>query len=108
MSIQLTESAARHIEKELAKKPEAKGFRVGTRKAGCTGFAYVVDYATEITDNDEVFESRGVKIVVDRDSLPLLDGLELDFVTTNLINQGFEFHNPNIKEQCGCGESFSV
>jgi len=68
----------------------------------------VVDYATEITDNDEVFESRGVKIVVDRDSLPMLEGLEVDFVTTNLLNQGFEFHNPNVKDTCGCGESFSV
>jgi Iron-sulfur cluster assembly accessory protein len=108
MSIQLTESAAKHIAKELAKKPEALGFRLGTKKAGCTGFAYVVDYATEITDNDEVFESRGVKIVVDRDSLPMLEGLEVDFVTTNLLNQGFEFHNPNVKDTCGCGESFSV
>ena len=108
MSIQLTESAAKHIAKELAKKPEVLGFRLGTKKAGCTGFAYVVDYATEITDNDEVFESQGVKLVVDRDSLPMLEGLEIDFVTTNLINQGFEFHNPNVKEQCGCGESFSV
>ncbi len=108
MSIQLTESAAKHISKELAKKPEALGFRLGTKKAGCTGFSYVVDYATEITDNDEVFESRGIKIVVDRDSLPMLEGLEVDFVTTNLLNQGFEFHNPNVKETCGCGESFNV
>ncbi|HHH13227.1 MAG TPA: iron-sulfur cluster assembly accessory protein [Thiolapillus brandeum] len=108
MSIQLTESAAKHIAKELVKKPEALGFRLGTKKAGCTGFAYVVDYATEITDNDEVFESRGIKIVVDRDSLPMLEGLEVDFVTTNLLNQGFDFHNPNVKETCGCGESFNV
>ncbi len=108
MSIQLTESAAKHISKELSKKPEALGFRLGTKKAGCTGFSYVVDYATEITDNDEVFESRGIKIVVDRDSLPMLEGLEVDFVTTNLLNQGFEFHNPNVKETCGCGESFNV
>ncbi len=108
MSIRLTESAASHIQKELAKHPEALGFRLGTKKAGCTGFSYVVDYATEITDNDEVFESRGVKVVVDRDSLPMLEGLEVDFVTTNLLNQGFEFHNPNVKETCGCGESFNV
>ncbi len=108
MSIRLTENAARHIAKELAKQPQAVGFRLGTKKAGCTGFAYVVDYATEITDNDEVFESQGIKIVVDRDSLPMLEGLEVDFVTTNLLNQGFEFHNPNVKNTCGCGESFSV
>ena len=108
MSIRLTENAASHIKKELAKKPEAVGFRLGAKKSGCTGFAYVVDYATEITDNDTVFESNGVKVVVDRDSLPMLEGLELDFVKTNLLNQGFEFHNPNVKDTCGCGESFSV
>ena len=68
----------------------------------------MVDYATEITDNDAVFESNGIKVVVDRDSLPMLEGLELDFVKTNLLNQGFEFHNPNVKDTCGCGESFSV
>ncbi len=108
MSIQLTERAAEHIKKELAKKPEAVGFRLGTKKSGCTGFSYVVDYATEITDNDEVIESQGVKVVVDRDSLPMLEGLKLDFVTNNLLNQGFEFHNPNVKDTCGCGESFNV
>ena len=68
----------------------------------------MVDYATEITDNDAVFESNGIKVVVDRDSLPMLEGLELDFVKTNQLNQGFEFHNPNVKDTCGCGESFSV
>lgn len=108
MSIQLTESAASHVKKMLATQEKAIGLRLGTRKSGCTGFSYVVDYAEEVGDNDEVLESRGVKLVVDRDSLPMLEGMEVDFVTTNLLNQGFEFHNPNVKEQCGCGESFSV
>lgn len=108
MSIQLTESAASHVKKMLATQEKAIGLRLGTKKSGCTGFSYVVDYAEEVGDNDEVLESRGVKLVVDRDSLPMLEGMEVDFVTTNLLNQGFEFHNPNVKEQCGCGESFSV
>jgi len=108
MSIHLTESAASHVKKMLATQEKAIGLRLGTKKSGCTGFSYVVDYAEEVGDNDEVLESRGVKLVVDRDSLPMLEGMEVDFVTTNLLNQGFEFHNPNVKEQCGCGESFSV
>ena len=108
MSIQLTANAAQHVKKMLAQQPDAIGLRLGTKKSGCTGFAYVVDYAKDIGEQDQVFETEGVKVVVDNDSLPMLDGLRVDFVTTNLLNQGFEFHNPNVKNQCGCGESFSV
>ena len=108
MSIQLTANAAQHVKKMLAQQPGAIGLRLGTKKSGCTGFAYVVDYAKDISEQDHVFESEGVKVVVDDESLPMLDGLEVDFVTTNLLNQGFEFHNPNVKNLCGCGESFSV
>lgn len=108
MAISLTESAARHVEKMLAQRPQGVGLRLGTKKSGCTGFAYVVDYADEVGDNDRVFESHGVKVVVDTDSLPLLDGMTIDFVKTNILNEGFDFINPNIKEMCGCGESFSV
>jgi iron-sulfur cluster assembly protein len=84
------------------------GLRVGARKSGCTGFAYEVDYAETVEAGDIVFESHGVKVVVDSDSLPMLDGMTIDFVKTNILNEGFDFINPNIKEMCGCGESFSV
>ncbi len=107
MAIQLTESAAEHVHKMLEKQP-GLGLRLATRKSGCTGFAYVVEYADEITENDQVFESHGVKVVVDTASLPMLDGMTVDFVQQNVLNQGFEFINPNVKNMCGCGESFSV
>src|SRR5690554_3271191 len=108
MSIQLTQSAAKHIEKMLAKRGKGIGLRLGTKKSGCSGYAYLVDYADEVGADDEVFESRGIKVVIDRKSLPILEGMELDFVKNNLMNEGFEFRNPNVKDSCGCGESFSV
>ncbi len=108
MSIQLTENAATHVKKMLAEKEGAMGLRLGTKEAGCTGFAYVVDYTDAIGKDDQVFESHGVKIVVDAESLPRIDGLVVDFVKNNLLNEGFEFHNPNVKNTCGCGESFAV
>ena len=108
MAIQLTESAARHVEKMLAKRGKGIGLRLGTKKSGCSGYAYLVDYADEVGAEDEVFESAGVKVVVDRKSLPMLEGMEIDFVKNNLVNEGFEFRNPNVKDSCGCGESFSV
>jgi iron-sulfur cluster assembly protein len=108
MAIQLTEAAARHVAGQLAKRGMGEGLRIRTKKSGCTGFAYVVDFADSIDAADHVFESHGVKLVVDDKSLPNLDGMVVDFVKTNLLNEGFEFRNPNIKETCGCGESFSV
>lgn len=108
MAIQLTENAARHVRKMMRDRPQSTGLRLGAKKSGCTGFAYVVDYADGIGDNDRVFESNGVKLVVNGDSLPMLDGMTVDFVKTNILNEGFDFINPNIKEMCGCGESFSV
>jgi len=108
MAVELTESAAQHVSQMLAKRGAGLGLRLGTKKAGCSGFAYVVDYADEIGDNDAVFESHGVKVIVDRDSLPLVDGTVIDFVRNSILNQGFEFRNPNVKNTCGCGESFSV
>ena len=108
MAIELTESAARHVRKMLAGRPQAMGIRVGARKSGCTGFAYVIDYANAAQEGDQLFESRGVKVVVDAESLPLLDGMTVDFVRENILNEGFDFINPNVKEMCGCGESFSV
>jgi len=108
MSIQLTEAAARHVAAEIAKRGAGEGLRVSTKKSGCTGFAYVVDYADHVDADDKVFESHGVKVVVDPETLPQLSGMVIDFVKTNLLNEGFEFRNPNVKEMCGCGESFSV
>jgi iron-sulfur cluster assembly protein len=108
MAIELTEAAARHVSQELAKRGKGEGLRVGTKKSGCTGFAYVVDYADDIGADDHVYESHGVRVVVDDKSLPNIDGMVIDFVKTNLLNQGFEFRNPNVKNECGCGESFSV
>ena len=108
MSIQLTESAAQHVERMLQKRGSGLGLRLATRKSGCSGFAYVVDYADAVGEQDVLLESRGVKLVVDRSSLAQLDGMEVDYLTSNALNQGFEFRNPNIKATCGCGESFSV
>jgi iron-sulfur cluster assembly protein len=108
MSVQLTEAAARHIEKMLEKRGSGLGLRLGTRVSGCTGFAYTVDYADEIREDDLVFESFGVKVIVDLGSLGNLDGTTIDYQRTNAINSGFEFNNPNVDDTCGCGESFSV
>ncbi len=107
MAIQLTESAALHVRKMLSKQPGI-GLRLSTKKSGCTGFAYVVEFADEIHADDRVFESNGVKVVVNNSSLPMLDGMTVDFVQQNVLNQGFEFINPNVTNMCGCGESFSV
>jgi iron-sulfur cluster assembly protein len=108
MAIQLTHEAADHVKSLLAKRSQALGMRIATKKSGCTGFAYEVDYVEEIMPDDEVFESHGVKVVVDKESLPMLDGMKVDFVKSSLLNEGLEFINPNVKEMCGCGESFSV
>lgn len=83
------------------------GLRVGVRKTGCSGYAYVIDYADSVGSEDVVFEDDGVKVVVDSDSLALIDGTEVDFIKDGL-NEAFKFRNPNVKGECGCGESFSI
>lgn len=108
MAIQLTEAAARHVEEQLAKRGAGSGLRIGTKKSGCSGFAYVIDYADETQPDDLEFESFGVKVVVDAASLPLLEGTVIDYIKMNALNEGFEFRNPNAKNECGCGESFST
>jgi iron-sulfur cluster assembly protein len=108
MSISLTPSAANHVQSMLQKRGKGLGLRLGTKASGCSGYAYVVDYADEVRDDDQVFESHGVKVIVDQQSLANLDGMEIDYVTNNILNQGFEFRNPNVKDMCGCGESFNV
>jgi iron-sulfur cluster assembly protein len=107
MAISLTESAASRIRSFLASRGSGLGLRLGVRKTGCSGFAYVVNYADDSQQTDLVFEDRGVKVFVDPDSLPLINGTTVDFVKQGL-NEAFRFHNPNIKGECGCGESFSV
>jgi iron-sulfur cluster assembly protein len=107
MAITLTESAADRVRNYLRKRGKGEGLRVGVRTSGCSGYAYVIDFADEITPDDHVFEDRGVKVIVNAQSLPYLDGSELDFKKEGL-NEAFRFNNPRVKDQCGCGESFSV
>jgi iron-sulfur cluster assembly protein len=107
MSISLTPAAAERVKTFLATRGKGVGLRLGVRKTGCSGFAYVVNYADDAQARDHVFEDRGVKVFVDPDSLPLINGTTVDFVKQGL-NEAFRFHNPNIKGECGCGESFSV
>ena len=108
MAIELTEAAAEHVNKMLAQRGKGLGLRLGTKKSGCTGFAYVVDYADDINDDDVTFETQGITVVVDKASLAGIDGMTVDFQKNNALNQGFDFINPNVKDMCGCGESFSV
>lgn len=107
MAITLTERAARHAERFLAACGAAGGLRVRIRKTGCSGYAYVVEPAATVGESDQVYESHGIRIVVDADSLPYVSGMELDY-TREGLNESFKFRNPNVKATCGCGESFSV
>ena len=107
MPISLTPAAADRVHKFLAARGHGLGLKLGVRKTGCSGFAYVIDYADQQASGDLVFEDQGVKVFVDPDSLPLIDGTTVDFVKQGL-NEAFRFRNPNIKGECGCGESFSV
>lgn len=107
MAISLTPAAADRIQKFLASRGHGLGLKLGVRKTGCSGFAYVVNYADEAPAEDVVFEDQGVKVFVDPESLKLIDGTTVDFVKQGL-NEAFRFRNPNIRGECGCGESFSV
>ena len=107
MAITLTQSAADRVRHFIAERGHGVGLRLGVRKTGCSGFAYVVNYADEVKASDRVFTSQGVQVLVDADSLALIDGTEIDFVRHGL-NEAFRFRNPNVRGECGCGESFSV
>lgn len=107
MSIHLTENAASQVRTQLDKRGGGLGLRLGVKKSGCTGFAYVIDFADRLEDGDHVFEDFGVKLVVNHDHLPILDGVRVDYQRQGL-NAAFQFENPNVKDSCGCGESFSV
>lgn len=107
MSVSLTESAARQIKKQLEKRGKGIGLKLGIRKSGCSGYAYALDYADNLNDGDVVFEDFGVKVIVQKDDLEFVNGIELDYRREG-INEAFQFNNPNVKGTCGCGESFSV
>jgi len=107
MSITLTESAANHVLKFMEGRGKGLGIRLGVRTSGCSGMAYVLEFADESESDDVIFEDHGVKVLVDPKSMLYLDGTELDF-TREGLNEGFKFNNPNVKDACGCGESFNV
>jgi iron-sulfur cluster assembly protein len=107
MAISLTDAAADRVRNYIAERDDALGLRLGVTETGCSGYSYVINYAAEIAADDIVFEDKGVKVVVDPAALSLIDGTEVDFVK-NGLNEAFSFRNPNIKGECGCGESFNV
>ena len=107
MSISLTEAAAQHVTRFLSKRGKGEGIRLGVRTTGCSGLAYKLEFVDQVATEDLRFESRGVQVFVDPKSLPYIDGTELDFAREGL-NEGFKFNNPNVKSECGCGESFQV
>lgn len=107
MAITLTESAAKHVARYLERRGKGIGLRLGVKTTGCSGLAYKLEYADDAQPEDVSFESHGVRVIVDPRSLAYIDGTELDFVREGL-NEGFRFNNPNVKSECGCGESFKV
>ena len=107
MSVTLTEAAAKHVQKYLARRGKGVGLRLGVKTSGCSGMAYKLEFADQVEPDDKVWESFGVKVLVDEKSLPYLAGTELDY-TREGLQEGFKFHNPNEKSRCGCGESFQI
>ena len=107
MSVTLSENAAKHVQNFLAKRGKGVGLRVGVRTSGCSGMAYKLEFADAAESDDLQFVSNGVTVLVDPQSLPYIDGMELDYAREGL-NEGFKFNNPNVKDSCGCGESFKV
>ena len=107
MAIELTQVAAERVQDYLDNRGKGIGLRLGVKTTGCSGLAYVIEFVDELQTDDSVFESRGIKVVVDPKSLVFLDGTEVDFAREGL-NEGFQFNNPNAKDECGCGESFTI
>ena len=107
MAVTLTEAAARHVTRYLTKRGQGVGVRLGVKTTGCSGMAYKLEFADAAEPEDLVFESHGVKVLIDPKSLPYLDGTELDY-TKEGLSEGFKFNNPNVKDACGCGESFNT
>lgn len=107
MGITLSDSAADRVKRFLTNRGKGVGLRLGVKTSGCSGMAYVLEFVDEVNGEDQVFDDKGVKVIIDAKSLVYLDGTELDFVKEGL-NEGFKFNNPNVKDACGCGESFTV
>lgn len=107
MAITMTPAASQHVSKYLQSRGHGLGIRLGVRTSGCSGMAYVLEFVDDTEDEDTVFDTEGVKVIIDPKSLFYLDGTELDFVKEGL-NEGFKFNNPNVKNECGCGESFNI
>ena len=107
MAITLTENAAQHVQNFMTKRGKGVGLRIGVRTSGCSGMAYKLEFADEVGADDLQFVSGGVTLLVDPKSLPYIEGMELDY-TREGLNEGFKFNNPNVKSDCGCGESFGV
>lgn len=107
MSISLTEKAAEHVKSYIEKRGKGVGVRLGVKTTGCSGMAYTIEFADDVDEEDHVFEDKGVKVIVNPKSMVYLSGTELDYIREGL-NEGFQFKNPNEKDRCGCGESFSV
>lgn len=107
MAISLTSAAAQHIQRCLESRGKGVGLRLGIKTTGCSGLAYVLEFADQVNPDDAVFEEQAVTLIVDKKSLVYIDGTQLDFVKEGL-NEGFKFSNPNQTGECGCGESFSV
>jgi iron-sulfur cluster assembly protein len=107
MAITLTEAAASRVKQFLDNRGKGMGLRLGVKTTGCSGMAYVIEYADALEEGDVVFEDHGVKVIINPKSLVYLDGTELDYAKEGL-NEGFKFNNPNVKDMCGCGESFNV
>ena len=107
MAISLSESAADRVSRFLENRGSGVGVRLGVKTSGCSGMAYVLEFVDDVNDDDVVFEDRGVKVIIDQKSMVYLDGTELDYGKEGL-NEGFKFNNPNVKDECGCGESFTV
>ncbi len=107
MGITITEAAANRVQAFLANRGKGLGIRLSVRTSGCSGMAYEMEFVDELQEDDQVFEDRGVQVIVDSKSLVYLDGTEVDYAREGL-NEGFKFNNPNAKSECGCGESFNV
>lgn len=107
MAITMTAAAQDHVCRHISKRGKGVGIRVGVKTTGCSGLSYVLEFVDQVEEDDNIFEQDGFKLVVDPKSLVYLDGTELDFIKEGL-NEGFQFNNPNVKNECGCGESFHV
>ena len=105
--ITITENAAKHINSYLTKRGKGLGVRLGVKTSGCSGMAYNLEFVDEVNDDDLIFEEHGARVYIDPKSLVYLDGTQVDY-TKEGLQEGFKFENPNVKDSCGCGESFPV